>query len=218
MPEKRKLVEACRKVYEKGFVSAYDGNLSLRVSENTFFITRSGVCKGDVTVDDILEIDSSGNIISGEGKVSTEFKIHIFAYEHRPEVNSVVHCHPPYSTAFASTGRGLTENIFPEVILTIGKVPLCRYETPSTEALPLSMKPYIDFAWAILLENHGAVTLGKSIDEAYFKMEKLEHSARILFLAEGLGGAKPLPQEKVRELMDISKSTYGLQQDIRNVF
>lgn len=217
MSSKKQLVEICHRVYEKGFVSAYDGNISTVTPDNTFLITRSAVRKGDVTEDDILEIDSSGRIINGRGKVSTEYKIHLYAYARRPDVNAVVHCHPVYATAFASLGEGLNGNYFPEVILTLGKVPLCAYATPSTDELPLSMEPYIDYAWALLLQNHGAVTFGKTLKDAYNKMEKLEHSAQILFTAKLLGGAKELPKEKVIELLSIAKGNYGLDIDERNV-
>ncbi len=215
--EKRKLVEICRKVYEKGFVAATDGNISTITSDNTFLITRSGISKGNVTEEDILEIDPSGNILSGKGKLSTEFKIHLFAYSRRPEVNAVVHCHPVYTTAFAAVGEDLLKHIFPEVILTIGKIPLCKYETPSTDALPLSMEPYIDFAWAFLLQNHGAVTLGQNLDDAYFKMEKLEHTAQTIFAARLLGGEKEISFEKVKELLNLAREVYGISPDERNV-
>lgn len=218
MSSKQKLIEVCRKIYDKGFVSAYDGNVSIVTGQNTFLITRSAVCKGDVTSEDILEIDSSGKIINGNGKISTEYKIHLFAYSRRPEVNAVIHCHPVYATAFASIGEGLIGNYFPEVILTLGKVPLCKYASPSTDELPLSMEPYINYAWAFLLQNHGAVTLGKNLTDAYNKMEKLEHTAKILFAAKLLGGAKEIPVEKVKELINLSKETYGIDVDERNIF
>ncbi len=218
MSGKKELVEICHRVYEKGFVSAYDGNISIATPQNTFLITRSAVRKGDVTEDDIIEIDAAGNILSGRGKISTEYKIHLYAYSKRPDVNAVVHCHPVFATAFASLGEGLTGNYFPEVILTLGKVPLCKYATPSTDELPLSMEPYIDYAWGFLLQNHGAVTLGKTLKDAYNKMEKLEHSAQILLMTKLLGGANVLPVEKVKELVKISKQSYGLDVDERNVF
>jgi L-fuculose-phosphate aldolase len=218
MPEKRKLVEICRKVYEKGFVSATDGNISAVTQDNTFLITRSGISKGEVTEEDILEIDAAGNIINGKGKLSTEFKIHLFAYSRRPEINAVVHCHPVYATAFAAVGEDLTKHIFPEVILTLGKIPLCKYETPSTDGLALSMEPYIDFAWAFLLQNHGAVTLGKDLDDAYYKMEKLEHTARTIFAARVLGGEQELSFEKVKELLNLAREVYNIMPDERNVY
>ncbi len=211
MSQVNDLVDVCHRVYMKQFVSAYDGNLSVKLSENSFLITRSGVCKGDVTEKDILEIDSSGNVLNGSGKVSTEVKIHLFAYLHRKDVSAVVHCHPIYSTAFAAFGEGFRKNIFPEVVLTLGEVPLCEYGTPSTDELPNSMLPFIHSASALLLKNHGAVTFGKNIMDAYFKMEKLEHQANIIFLARLLGGEKEIPDNKVEQLLGIAKSVYGIE-------
>jgi L-fuculose-phosphate aldolase len=217
MSEKKKLVEICRRVYEKGFVAATDGNISAVTSENTFLITRSGISKGEVTEGDILEIDASGNILNGTGKLSTEFKIHLFAYSQRSEVNAVVHCHPVYATAFAAAGEDLSKHVFPEVILTLGKIPLCKYATPSTDELALSMAPYIDSSWAFLLENHGAVTLGRNLDDAYYKMEKLEHTAQTIFAARLLGGEKELTFEKVKELLNLAREVYGISPDERNI-
>jgi L-fuculose-phosphate aldolase len=218
MSLKEKLVEVCHKVYENGFVAAYDGNISARTENNTILITRSGKCKGKITLNDILEIDYNGNILSGNGKASTENKIHLFVYSNRKEVNAVVHCHPPYSTAFALTGEGLTDHYLPEVMLTLGKVPICKYATPSTDQVPESMKPFIENAWALLLANHGAVTLGKDLDDAYYKMEKLEHAAKIIFLAKQLGKPQKLSDESVKELFDIAEKTFGIKQDKRNIF
>ena len=144
-----------------------------------------------------------------------------FIYLHihrRPEVNAVVHCHPVFATAIATAGEGLTKNVFPEVVLTLGKVPLCKYATPSTDELPLSMEPFIDHAWAFLFQNHGAVTLGRGLTDAYFKMEKLEQAAKTIVLARIMGGEKELPEEKVNELYNIAKSSYGLEPDKKNIF
>ncbi len=209
------LAAYCRKVYEKGFVSAYDGNLSVRSAGGNIFITRSGICKGEVTEKDILELDSSGNLISGEGKISTEYKIHLFVYSRRKDINAVVHCHPVYSTAFASAGKftahALQKNIFPEVILSLGKIPLCDYATPSTDELPGSMEPFIKNSEVFLLQNHGAVAIGVDIKDAYYKMEKLEHTAKTLFIARMLGGEKEISPEKVSELLDLSEKVYGIK-------
>ena len=211
MPQIKELVEICHRVYEKGYVSAYDGNISVKIYNNRFLITRSGVCKGEVSEDDILEIDSSGKILNGNGKLTTEAKIHLFAYSKRENINAVVHCHPVYATGFATFGEGFTKNVLPEVILTLGKVPLCEYGTPSTDELAKNMEPFINDTWAMLLRNHGAVTFGKTLKEAYFKMEKLEQSAKIIFIARMLGGEKEIPQEKVTELLGIAKATYGIE-------
>lgn len=215
---KKELVKICHKVYEKGFVSAYDGNISALTSDRTVLITRSSVCKGEVTEDDIYEVDLRGRMIRGRGKVTTEIKIHLFVYEMRRDVKAVVHCHPVFATAFSAAGEGLTKNVFPEVILTMGKVPLCDYATPSTDDVPKSMMPYIQHAWAFLLKNHGAVTLGPDLQKAYYKMEKLEHAAKIIFIARLLGGEQEIPKNKLAELLRISEEVYGIKPDDRNIF
>ena len=218
MSEIDKLISVCHKVYEKRFVSANDGNISVITSENTILITRSGICKGDITEKDILEFDFNGKHLKGEGKITTEFKLHLYAYSKRKEVNAVVHCHPVYATAFSLLGEELVKHYFPEVILTLGKVHLCKYATPSTKDLPLSLDPHIDCGWAFLLQNHGALTLGKNLDDAYYKMEKLEHSAETIFKARQLGTPHELSPDDVRRLVELSEETYGITQDPRNVF
>jgi len=205
------LVKFANKTYEKGFVSATDGNLSIRLSQTKIAITRSGINKGDVAENDIIIIDYLGNKIEGNGKPSSETKIHLLAYNERKDVNAVVHCHPVYSTAFATSNLDFTKPIFPEVIVSIGPVPLCKYATPSTEDLPNSMKSYIKDSWAMLLQNHGAVTFGEDIEGAYNRMEKLEHSAKTLFISRLLGGELVLSEEELNKLYSISESTYGIR-------
>ncbi len=217
MSSKKKLIEICHKVYAKGFVAAYDGNISTRTEKNTVLITRSGICKGDVKDKDIIEIDLSGKVISGKGKISTEHKIHLSAYQKRKEVNAVVHCHPSYATALALLGEGLVKHYLPEVFLTIGKIPICKYATPSTDQVPKSLEPFINYSWAMLLQNHGAVTLGKSLDEAYFKMEKLEHAAKIILLARLIGKPRELSKKNITDILKIAESTYGIISDKRNI-
>jgi L-fuculose-phosphate aldolase len=218
MPAIQKLIEICHKVYKNKFVSAFDGNISCRISDNEYLITRSAVCKGDVQEKDILKINSDGNLLEGEGKLSTETILHLFIYTRRKEINSVVHCHPVYATAFAVNGIGLDEHYFPEVVLTMGKVPLCKYGTPSTNELTESLEPFINYSFAFLLQNHGAVTIGKSLDEAYFRMEKLEHTAKTLAVAKLIGEPKSLKNEQIKKLLNISKDTYGISPDERNIY
>lgn len=210
MSLKKEFIKICHMVYEKGFVAATDGNLSQRINYNQALITPSGKNKGELNEDDLLVIDLDGNLIEGKGKISTEVKMHLLAYNSRRDINAVVHAHPVYATAFAAAGRDLTDPVFPEVILTLGKVHLCEYGTPSTEELILPIKKFIDKAWALLLQNHGAVTFGVSLKDAYYKMEKLEHAAKTIFIAEQLGGAKKIPPEKVKQLLSIARSTYGI--------
>ncbi|MBA4407511.1 class II aldolase family protein [bacterium] len=218
MSLREELVEICHKVYAKGFVSAYDGNLSARIDDQKILITPSGKCKGEIQEFDLLEVDLNGNLLSGSGKVTTEVKIHLTAYQKRTDVRAVIHCHPVYATAFAAIGEGLMRPVFPEVVLSLGKVPLCKYGTPSTDELPNSMLPYIDYAWALLLENHGAVTFGKCIKGAYFRMEKLEWAAHTISIARTIGREKSIPHNKLKELYSISEEVYGIKIDKRNRF
>lgn len=210
MPVKDELIEFCRRVYAKGFVAATDGNLSVRTPDGSFWVTASGVCKGDVTPDDIVRTNADGEVLYRSKKPSTEFKMHLAIYKNRHDVNAVVHCHPVFATAFAAAGKTLDKPVFPEVILGIGKVPLCDYATPSTSALAESLLPHIAGSNVFLLRNHGAVATGKTLREAYYRMEKLEHAARTTVIAEMLGGAQALSPEKVKELYSIAASTYGI--------
>ena len=215
MSVESELINICHKVYEKEYVVAYAGNLSVRVDKQTLLITPSGKNKGELEEKDLILIDYQGNKIDGFGKVSTEVKIHLLAYEKRPEINSVIHCHPVYSTALATSGEGMTKPIFPEVVLGLGKVPLCRYSTPSTDELPNSMLPYISWAWALLLENHGAITFGDDIKGAFYRMEVLEHAVKTLFVARVFGREKTIPLIKLKQLYSIAESTYGVNIDDR---
>lgn len=216
MSLREELVEACHKVYEKGFVVAFDGNLSARIDENRILITRSGINKGDITLQDILTIDSEGNLLEGVGKVSTEAKLHLKVYNNRPDINSVIHCHPIYATAIAASMVEFPNNIFPEVILTLGKIPICKYATPSTKGLAESLNPYVDFANVMLLSNHGAVAVGENIKSAYYRMEKLEHVSKTISIAKSIGNIKTLSEDEIMELYSIAEDTYGIKVNEKN--
>ncbi len=218
MENRKRIIEICHRIYKYGFVSAYEGNVSVRTKSGKFLITRSGVCKGDVLEKDILLVNKKGKVLEGKGKVSTENRLHFFIYNRRADINSVVHCHPIYSSIFSILGKGLTQHLFPETILSLGKVPLCKYETPSTDKLAESLGPYVEFSSAFILQNHGAVTIGKTIDEAYYRMETLEHTAEIVYKASLLGKTKSLPMKKIEELLRISEKTYNVKIDRRNIF
>ncbi len=210
------LVEVCNRLYSKTFVSATDGNVSIRLENGNFLTTRSGINKGMVTADDILEVNSRGEAIITNhqspitnAKPSTEFGMHLFIYQQRPDVNAVVHAHPIYATGFAAARVPLTSCVFPEVIVGLGAIPLAEYATPSTEEVAHSIAPFVKQTDAILLANHGVVTYGKDLWDAYFKMEKVEHAAHITFVAKMLGGEKLLSQEEIEKLRSISQQSYG---------
>jgi L-fuculose-phosphate aldolase len=209
------LVEICHRLYERSYVTATDGNVSVRLENGNILTTRTGINKGAVTQDDIVEVDLSGREIPNPKsqnqnlKPSTEIGMHLFIYNHRPDVQAVVHAHPTYATGFATARVALNECLFPEVIVGLGAIPLAEYATPSTEDVARSLEPFVMKADAILLANHGVVTYGKDLWDAYFKMEKVEHAAHITFVARMLGGEKPLTAEEVEKLRTISQQSYG---------
>ena len=203
------IVNVCHHLSVQGMVAATDGNVSVRLSGGNILATRSGINKGMVTEDDIVEVTLSGEQVSGRGKVSTEIGMHLFIYGQRPDVMSVVHAHPVYATGFATAGKSIDECIFPEVIVGLGAIPLAPYATPSTPEVAASLSPFVRNADAILLANHGVVTYGGDVWDAYFKMEKVEHAAHILFVASMLGGANVLTGENIEKLRTISVESYG---------
>ncbi len=203
------LVDICHRVYDRGFVTATDGNVSARLPNGNILATPTSLNKGMVRADDLVEVDPDGDLVSGSKLPSTELLMHLYIYRQRPDVNAVVHAHPPYATGFATARVPLNECLFPEVIVGLGAIPLASYATPSTSEVVESLAPFVANADAILLSNHGAVTYGKDLFDAYFKMEKVEHAAHITFVARLLGGEKPLSDTDIEKLRKISTESYG---------
>ncbi|MDI6804027.1 MAG: class II aldolase/adducin family protein [Bacteroidota bacterium] len=199
------LIGVCHRLYGKGFVSATDGNVSVRLKTGTFLTTRTGVNKGMVTDEDIIEVNMHGEVVSGNYAPSTELAMHLYIYLQRPDVNAVVHAHPPYATGFATARQPLTGCVFPEVIVGLGAIPLAEYATPSTLEVVKAIEPFVKHTDAIMLSNHGVVTYGNDLYDAYYKMEKVEHAAHITFIARMLGGENLLSQQDVEKLKSISK-------------
>jgi L-fuculose-phosphate aldolase len=207
---KRDVIHVCRLLDEREYVGGRDGNVSVRVSEQAILVTRAGIRKGDVEIGDLVLVNREGRRIEGKGEASTETEMHLVIYEKRPDVRAIVHAHPPAATGFAAAGVELNECVLPEVIVGLGRVPITRYATPGTPELPQSLVPLIAEHDALLLENHGAVTLGRDVIDAHHKMETVEQAARILLVARLLGGARPLPASRVEELI-ASRSKYGVR-------
>jgi L-fuculose-phosphate aldolase len=196
----RQLVQVCKALYERGFVTATDGNVSARLSNGNILTTPTSLNKGRVTARDLVEVTIKGRPIKAGQVPSMELGMHLFIYQQRGDINAVVHAHPTYATGFATARIPLDQPLFPEVIFGIGAIPLADFATPSTHEVADSIAPYVHSSSAILLMNHGVVTFGKDLDEAYFKMEKVEHAARITFVARMLGGEKPLAPDQVKKL------------------
>ncbi len=204
------IVDIGRLVFQKGWVAANDGNISIRLGPNRILATCTGISKGMMTPDDLILVDMQGNKIEGRRERTSEIAMHTTIYSMRPDIQAVVHAHPPVSTGFAAAGRALNMALLPEVIIGLGCVPLADYGLPGTPALTDPMLPYIPKYDAIMMGNHGAVCYGEDVYKAYFKMETVEHFARIALVAELLGGAKPLPRVEVDKLFD-SRTRYGVK-------
>jgi L-fuculose-phosphate aldolase len=197
-------------VFQKGWVAANDGNISIRLDAERILATPTGVCKGMMQCDDLIIVDRKGNKISGRAERTSEIAMHTTIYDMRPDILSVVHAHPPVATGFATAGRSLNLALLPEVIMGLGCVPLAGYGLPGTPELTEPMLPYIPKYDALLMANHGAVCYGEDVFKAYFRMETMEHFARITLVAELLGGAKVLPRLEVDKLLD-SRTRYGVK-------
>jgi len=204
------IVGAGRMMYERGWIAANDGNLTARLDGERILATPAGVCKGRMRPEDLIVCDDAGNKISGPGERTTEMAMHVAVYDTRPDVQAVVHAHPPISTGFAVAGRALNLGLMPELIVSMGSVPLAEYGLPGTPALVDGMLPYVPKFNAILLANHGAVCYGESVGQAYARMETLEHLARIALVAEMLGGPKVLPRVEIEKLFE-ARARYGVK-------
>lgn len=211
MDIKIEMCEIGKRVYNRGMVAANDGNFSVKLSDNEFLCTPTGVSKGFMTPEYICKVDAEGNVIeANEGfKPSSEIKMHMRVYKEREDVKAVVHAHPMYATTFAVYGLPLTEPIMPEAVLSLGTVPLAKYGTPSTMEIPDAVSEYLPYYDAVLLENHGALSYADSLMGAYHKMESLEFYARLLYQAKMLGGPKELTDEQVKRLYGMRRQ-YGL--------
>ena len=197
---RRDLLRVCHLIYEKGWVAMNDGNVSIRLEDDRILCTPTAVSKGFIEAEDLIVCDGSGKKVAGIRESTSEIAMHLTVYSLRPDVRSVVHAHPPTATGFAAAGRALNKAMLPEVVIQLGAVPLASYGLPGTPALSDGMLPYIPCYDAMLLENHGCTTYGSDVWQAFFRMEMVEHFARITLVAEMLGGARALPREEVEKL------------------
>lgn len=204
------ILDVGRLIYQKGWVASNDGNISVRLDDGRILCTCTGVSKGMMTPADLIVCDLAGNKMEGARDCTTEIAMHLTIYEMRPDVAAIVHAHPPVATGFAVAGRPLNQAVLPEVIVNLGCVPLAAYGLPGTPALAAGMVPFIPHYDAILLANHGSVCYGDDVYKAFFKMETVEHYARITLVAELLGGPKMLPKREVQELFE-ARGRYGVK-------
>ena len=209
---KKQICEIGKRIYNQGMVASNDGNISVKLNDNEFLCTPTGVSKGFMTPEYICKVDANGKVIQANAgfKPSSEIKMHMRVYKNRPDVNAVVHAHPLYATGFAIAGIPLTQPIMPEAVIALGCVPIAEYGTPSTEEIPDAVEKYLQSFDAVLLENHGALTFSDSLLNAYHKMESVEFYAKLLYISKQIGGPQELSKAQVERLYEIRRS-FGMK-------
>jgi len=204
------IVEVGRRMYARGYTASNDGNISVRFGADRLLMTPKSVSKGFMTPDMICITDLQGRKLQGDRDPSSEMLMHLEVYRHRPDVQAVVHAHPPIATGFAVAGIPLNRAVLAEVLTTLGSIPIAAYATPSTQELPDAVRKYIKAHDGMLLANHGALTVGTDLYAAYFKMETIEHFAKISLVARLLGRENLISREEVLRLQEL-RGTYGIK-------
>ena len=212
MDVRQQICDVCHKMWQLGWVAANDGNVTVLLPDGNLMATPTGVSKSFMTPEMLIITDKTGRVIDGqEGrKPSTEIKMHLKCYELREDVGAVVHAHPPTATGYAVAGKCLDEYSMIETVLTVGAIPLAPYSTPSTQEVPDSIAPYLPKHDVILLQNHGALTVGSDLLTAYYRMETLELYAKISLAAYQLGGAKEIERSQIDKLLELRENFYHI--------
>jgi len=204
---RQKIVEAGRRLHARFFVASNDGNISARLGDNAYLITPTSVNKGDLTPEQLLLVDGQGKVLSGTMRPTSEMKMHLAVYRKRSDVRAVVHAHPPAATGFAACRIRLDQDVLlPEVIFSLGRIGFAEYGTPTTEEIPQAVEKEIAQCEALLLANHGAITVGEDVLAAYYRMEVLEMYARVRLVTRLLGEPKTLNEAQVRELQKVREA------------
>lgn len=202
---KEQMCEIGRRVYNRGFAAANDGNITIRINEREVLCTPTMVSKGYMKPEDICKVDYEGKQLAGSRRRTSEVLLHLAVYKHRPDINAVVHCHPPHATAFAVAHEPIPKCILPEVEVFLGEVPMAVYETPGNQKFAETIVPYIKDCNTIILANHGTVTYGPDLEKAYFNSEIIDAYCKILILARQLGRVNYFSEQQTRELLELKK-------------
>jgi L-fuculose-phosphate aldolase len=187
--------------YARGYIVAADGNISARLADGTIIVTPTGAMKGFLSPENLAKVDMQGKPVDNGPRASWEIGIHLVSYQERPDMRAVLHCHPPHAVAMTIAGIDLQTPIIPEIIVTIGGIPTAPYGTPGTPELPESIRKIVKCSDTLVMQNHGSVTLGANLLDAYKKLDMLEHTAKILWLAHCVGKVNALPPEAVQKLL-----------------
>lgn len=218
MPTKNEIEKKCREdlktvchlAYKKGLISGNEGNFSLKINDSLILVTPRNSHKGSIDINDFVIVDKNGDTLSnGSKEPTTELSLHLEAYKQRPDIKAVVHAHPPTLVSFSVAGLDFNKPAIPEIIVLLGEVPTVPYAEPGTDKLAKLSGTYIKKHDAVILDHHGAVTVDKNIYSAYYKMESLEHGAKIMHSAQTLGGIKTLDANFIKELIDQRHRIYG---------
>ena len=206
------IVRICHRLYDRGLIAGTEGNVSARLDENVILATTAGVCKGDIDESHVVALSLRDMQPLEPNRIpSTEIRMHCAIYDQRPDVMAVVHAHPATATGFAVAGMDFTAPVLPELLLFLGPVPLVPYGQPGTDELPDRLAPFVREHDAFLLANHGATTVGKSLDEALHRMESLEQGARIILAARQAGRVNEVPPESAKALRELRIASRGAQ-------
>jgi len=206
---KQEICEIGDRLYKKGFAAANDGNISYRISEKEVVCTPTLICKGFMKPDDLCLVDMEGNQLSGRRKCTSEVKLHLAIMKHRPDVKAIVHCHPPHATAFGIAREPIPQCILPEVEIFLGEVPIARYDTPGSQDFADTILPFVDKAKVVILANHGTVSWGETVEQAYWWTEVLDSYCRMLMLARGLGRVNYFSEPEAQALLQL-KNNLGI--------
>ncbi|HXY04613.1 MAG TPA: class II aldolase/adducin family protein [Terriglobales bacterium] len=204
---RREIVSFGRMLHSRGFVAATDGNLSVRLNKRHILATPTAMSKGSLRGSDLVTVDMDGDLIAGSRHVSSEIAMHLLIYKLRPEIRGIVHAHPPTATGFAAAGLALDQPLVCEVVIGLGSIPLAEYGTPGTPELCETLRPLVSQYDAILMSNHGVVTYGETLSDAYMKMETVEHFAQIALVTHLLGRGQPLGDDALKKLL-LARSKY----------
>jgi L-fuculose-phosphate aldolase len=202
---KEQMCDIGRRVYQRGFAAANDGNITIRLNDREVLCTPTMVSKGYMKPEDICKVDYEGKQLAGTRKRTSEVLLHLAVYKQRSDVQACVHCHPPHATAFAVAGEPIPKCVLPEVEVFLGEVPMARYETPGTQKFAETIVPFVKDCNTIILANHGTVSFGPTLETAYFNTEIIDAYCRILILARQLGPVKTFGEQHTRELLDLKK-------------
>jgi len=205
------IIRVMRIVADQGLVRSSDGNISVRLDEDRFLVTPSGIYKMAMEPDDPIVVDQEGEIVNGKPglKATSELNMHLEAYRQRPDIGAVLHAHPPYATALTIVGLSFPTDFIPEVLVALGEVPTAPYATPGMPALGESIRDLIKDHNSVMLSNHGVIVVGDTLEETLTTLERLEHAAYTYYLARTIGTPNPLPEEELimlRKLGEVSRS------------